>query len=89
MNAVVIEHVALDALPDAWRAQLHTAGNSRVTVRSRIADSVSAGAYGEKDFGAGPLIGWGSGGFKIWSAVPVADRPKDGARLAVGMQVEF
>lgn len=33
MNAVVIEHVALDELPDAWRAQLHTVGNARVTVR--------------------------------------------------------
>lgn len=58
-------------------------------VRGRITDSIFAGTYGEKDFGAGPLIGWGSGSFKIWSAVPVAGRPKDGARLVVGMQVEF
>lgn len=58
-------------------------------VRHRISDSVFVGAYGEKDFGAGPLIGWSSGSFKIWSAVPVVDRPKDGARLAVGLQVEF
>jgi hypothetical protein len=33
MNAVVIEHVAVDELPEAWRAQLHAAGNVRVTVR--------------------------------------------------------
>lgn len=58
-------------------------------LRGRIVDSIFAGAYGEKDFGVGPLIGWGSGSFKIWSAVPVAARPKDGSRLAVGLQVEF
>ncbi len=58
-------------------------------VRHRIADAVFVGAHGEKDFGAGPLIGWGSGSINIWSAVPVVDRPKDGARLAVGIQVEF
>ena len=33
MNTVVIEHVALNDLPAAWRAQLHVANNSRVTVR--------------------------------------------------------
>ena len=58
-------------------------------VRGRVADSIFAGAYGEKDFGVGPLIGWGSGSFKIWSAVPVVDRTKNGSRLAVGLQVEF
>jgi hypothetical protein len=58
-------------------------------VRHRISDSVFVGAHGEKDFGVGPHIGWGSGSFKIWSVVPVADRPKDGSRLAVGLQVEF
>lgn len=47
-------------------------------VRGRIAGSVFAGAYGEKDFGVGPMIGRGNGGFKIWSAVPVASRPKLG-----------
>ena len=33
MNTVVIEHVALNDLPAAWRAQLRVAKNSRVTVR--------------------------------------------------------
>lgn len=33
MNAIVIEHVALNELPAAWRAQLHVARNTRVTVR--------------------------------------------------------
>lgn len=33
MNAIVIEHVAVTELPEAWRAQLHAAGNVRVTVR--------------------------------------------------------
>lgn len=33
MNTLVIEHVALNELPAAWRAQLHVANNTRVTVR--------------------------------------------------------
>ena len=33
MNTVVIEHVALNELPAAWRAQLHVALDTRVTVR--------------------------------------------------------
>ena len=33
MNTVVIEHVSLNDLPDAWRAQLHVAEDTRVTVR--------------------------------------------------------
>ena len=33
MNTVVIEHVALNDLPAAWRAQLPVALNARVTVR--------------------------------------------------------
>lgn len=33
MSTVVIEHVALNDLPAAWRAQLHVAKNTRVTVR--------------------------------------------------------
>ena len=33
MNVVVIEHVALNDLPAAWRAQLQVAKNTRVTVR--------------------------------------------------------
>lgn len=33
MNTVVIEHVALDELPAAWRARFPVAPNARVTVR--------------------------------------------------------
>lgn len=33
MNTVVIEHVALDDLPPAWRARLPVSSNARVTVR--------------------------------------------------------
>lgn len=33
MNTVVIKHVALNDMPAAWRAQLHVAKNTRVTVR--------------------------------------------------------
>ncbi len=33
MNSVVIEHVALNELPAAWRARLHVAPNAHVTVR--------------------------------------------------------
>lgn len=33
MNTVVIEHVALNELPAAWRARLPVAPNTRVTVR--------------------------------------------------------
>lgn len=32
MNTVVIEHVTLNELPAAWRARLHVARNTRVTV---------------------------------------------------------
>jgi hypothetical protein len=33
MHTVVIEHVALNELPAAWRAQLPVASNAHVTVR--------------------------------------------------------
>jgi hypothetical protein len=33
MMTVVIEHVALNELPDAWRAHLSDATSSRVTIR--------------------------------------------------------
>lgn len=33
MNTLVIEHVAFDDLPEAWRAGMHVAANARVTVR--------------------------------------------------------
>jgi len=33
MNTVVIEHVKLNEVPDAWRARLLISPNTRVTVR--------------------------------------------------------
>jgi hypothetical protein len=33
MNALVIEHVKISELPEAWRAKLPIAENARVTVR--------------------------------------------------------
>ncbi len=33
MNALVIEHVKISELPEAWRAKLPVAENVRVTVR--------------------------------------------------------
>jgi hypothetical protein len=42
MNAVVIEHVPLHELPDAWRAKLHAAHNTRVTVRIEEEPAVPA-----------------------------------------------
>ncbi|WP_157272043.1 hypothetical protein [Azohydromonas aeria] len=33
MNAIVIEHVPVEELPEAWRAKLGQVGNARVTVR--------------------------------------------------------
>ena len=45
MTTVVIEHVALNDLPAAWRSRLSVAENSRVTVRieeePEITDTVS------------------------------------------------
>jgi hypothetical protein len=58
-------------------------------VSKRIAGSISVGAYGEKDLGAGPLIAWRNGSFRIWGAVPVVSRPAAGARGVAGVQVEF
>lgn len=55
----------------------------------RIADSISIGAYGEKDLGAGPMIRWRSGSFRIWAAVPVVSQPEAGARGVAGIQIEF
>ena len=54
-----------------------------------VANSFFVGAYGEKDVGVGPMIGWRNGGFRIWAAVPVVSRPETGARGVAGVQVEF
>ena len=41
MNTVVIEHVALNELPVAWRARLHVAKHARVTVRIEEEENAS------------------------------------------------
>lgn len=55
----------------------------------QITDSVFIGAYGEKDLGAGPLIGWRNGNFRLWASVPLVSRPEAGARGVAGIQVEY
>lgn len=42
MTAIVIEHVHVRELPEAWRAQLHADGDATVTVR--IEEEPAAGA---------------------------------------------
>lgn len=54
-----------------------------------VTDSFLVGAYGEKDMGAGPMIGWRNAGLRIWLAVPVVSRPEAGARWVAGVQVGF
>ena len=54
MNAVVIEHVALNELPAAWRAQLPVAPGTRVTVR--IEEEVAAEAA-QPALAVNPLFG--------------------------------
>ena len=48
MNAVVIEHVKVSELPEAWRAQLTTTEDARVTVR--IETEPSPQMMGEEPF---------------------------------------
>jgi hypothetical protein len=55
----------------------------------RIVVPYFVGAYGEKNLGAGPLLGWRQGNMKIWGAVPLVSRPDSGARVVAGVQVEF
>ena len=54
MNTVVIEHVALNELPAAWRAQFHVSKNTHVTVRieEEEAESTAASALASN-----PLFG--------------------------------
>jgi len=54
MNIVVIEHVALNELPAAWRAQFHVAKNTRVTVRIEEEEAEPAAASA---LASNPLFG--------------------------------
>lgn len=44
MNSIVIEHVPVDELPLAWRAQLAQSANLRVTVRIEEEEQPAAAA---------------------------------------------
>jgi hypothetical protein len=44
MNAVVIEHVPVAELPDAWRAKLMPGGEGLVTVRIELERRANLGA---------------------------------------------
>lgn len=55
----------------------------------RVAASLLVGVYGEKDFGAGPMLSWRSGGMRIWSAVPVVSRSRTGAHAVAGIHLAF
>lgn len=48
MNAIVVEHVEVSELPEAWRAQLHVTGNVRVTVRIEEEPSADVAGYVRK-----------------------------------------
>lgn len=54
MNTVVIEHVALNELPAAWRARLPVATGARVTVRI---EEEEAGQVAQTALADNPLFG--------------------------------
>lgn len=56
MNVIVIEHVPVADLPQAWRDKLGQALNSRVTVRIEAEDS-AAEARVPAEFAHDPLFG--------------------------------
>jgi hypothetical protein len=55
MNAVVIEHVPVSDLPEAWRAKLAKASGATVTVR--IEEEVAAAAASDEYVTDDPLFG--------------------------------
>lgn len=56
MNAIVIEHVKVSELPEAWREKLAGAGDTRVTVR--IEQELAAGKdEATKEDADDPLFG--------------------------------
>ena len=55
MNAIVIEHVPVAELPQAWREQLGQAGDARVTVRIEAEPASNEQVSGE--FADDPLFG--------------------------------
>ena len=58
MNAVVIQHVRVSELPEAWRARLHAEADARVTVRiEEEAESREAPREATKENAENPLFG--------------------------------
>lgn len=57
MNTVVIEHVALNELPAAWRARFSVAPNVRVTVRIEEEESEQAAQTAQTALTDNPLFG--------------------------------
>ena len=55
MNAIVIEHVPVAELPEAWRERLGQAADARVTVR--IESEQAAEEHGSAEFADDPLFG--------------------------------
>lgn len=56
MNAIVIEHVKVEELPQAWRAKFAQTANARVTVRIEE-EEAPAGAPAEEFVTDDPLFG--------------------------------
>ncbi len=55
MNAVVIEHVKVEDLPEDWRERLHAAADARVTIR--IEEETQAAQTAAKEESDNPLFG--------------------------------
>ena len=55
MNAIVIEHVKVSELPEAWREKLPAAQDARVTVR--IEEESGASSEAAKEEADDPLFG--------------------------------
>jgi hypothetical protein len=55
MNTIVIEHVKVEELPQAWRAKFAQTANTRVTVR--IEEEAQADAPAEEFVTDDPLFG--------------------------------
>ena len=55
MNTIVIEHVKVEELPQAWRAKFAQTANTRVTVR--IEEEAQAAAPAEEFVTDDPLFG--------------------------------
>lgn len=55
MNTIVIEHVSISELPDAWRARVGQPSNQHVTVR--IEEEIPADNLATQNTSPNPLFG--------------------------------